>query len=71
MTAKKAELPGPRFLKVGYHYYESRRKEDCPRSRTVPYVRLCGDWLQDAGFAVGQRVRVQVVDQCIVILPDL
>lgn len=26
----------------------------------VPYVRICGRWLQDAGFVIGRYVNVEV-----------
>ena len=58
MAVKKTVLPKPRFLKVGYHYYESQSQERCCSSRRVPNLRLCGDWLQAAGFEVGQKARV-------------
>jgi len=35
----------------------------------VPYLRLRGYWLQQAGFPAGQRVKVHVADGCITIVP--
>ena len=69
MTAKKASLPKSRHLTVGYQVYESRHKNmNCRyRPRQVPFLRLSGDWLSAAGFAVGRKVRIQVTDQGIVI----
>jgi toxic protein SymE len=67
---KKTVLPKPRFLKVGYHYYESQSTERCCSSRRVPHLRLCGDWLQAAGFEVGQKARVQVTKQGITIVAE-
>ena len=26
----------------------------------VPYMRLCGRWLQDAGFVIGRHVKIEV-----------
>ncbi|MBD8249390.1 SymE family type I addiction module toxin [Xanthomonas campestris pv. campestris] len=72
MTAKKTPSPKPRYLTIGYQVYESRHKDrECRyRPRQVPFLRLSGDWLSAAGFAVGQKARIQVTDQGIVILPE-
>ena len=70
MAVKKTVLPKPRFLKVGYHYYESHSQERCCSSRRVPHLRLCGDWLQAAGFEVGQKARVQVTKKGIMIVAE-
>jgi toxic protein SymE len=67
---KKTTQPKPRFLKVGYHYYESQNPERWCSSRRVPYLRLCGDWLQAAGFEVGQKARVQVTKHGIMIVAE-
>lgn len=73
MTAKKttAQLK-PRFLTIGYQYYESLHKDrECRyRPRQVPILRLSGDWLKSAGFAVGQKARVQVTDLGIMIVAE-
>lgn len=61
-----------RTLKVGCHYYESRAKEKDRRFKTrhVPYLRLCGDWLEAAGLKVGQNARVIVTRRGIVIAAE-
>jgi toxic protein SymE len=60
----------PRFLTVGYQYYESQHtdKERRYRARQVPFLRLSGDWLQAAGFTVGQKARVEVTEHGIMIV---
>ncbi len=70
MAAKKTVLAKPRVLTVGYHYYESQSRERWCSSRQVPYLRLCGDWLQAAGFEVGQKARVQVTKRGIMIVAE-
>ena len=72
MTTKKSLSPKPRYLTIGYQVYESRHKDqECRyRPRQVPFLRLSGDWLSAAGFTVGQKARIQVTDQGIVILPE-
>ncbi|KAF1715487.1 hypothetical protein CSC74_12995 [Pseudoxanthomonas yeongjuensis] len=72
MAANKRTFPKLRFLTVGCQYYESQRKDkECrTRPRQVPFLRLSGDWLQAAGFTVGQKARVQVTDDGIMIVAE-
>ena len=72
MTTQRKKLPKPRFLKIGYQYYESQHKNIDSRypPRKVPFLRLSGDWLQAAGFAVGQKARVQVTAHGITIVAE-
>lgn len=70
MSKNQSVCPKPRHLTVGYQYYESRHKnpELQFRPRQIPCLRLSGDWLHAAGFAVGQKARVQVTKQGILIV---
>lgn len=72
MTAKKCLSPKPRYLTIGYQIYESRHKNKQRRyrPRQVPLLRLSGDWLSAAGFTIGQKARIQVTDQGIMVLPE-
>lgn len=72
MAVKEAPLGKQRVLTVGYQFYESRHRDrECRyRPRRVPFLRLSGDWLHAAGFAVGQKARVRVIDESIVIVPE-
>ena len=58
-----------RRLKISYQFSDQHRDGQWVGSRTVPFLRLSGDWLQQAGFEVGQHVHVQVTAQRIVIVP--
>ena len=49
-----------RRLIVGYH---STGKPGVD----LPYLRICGRWLQDAGFVVGRYVNVEVDEGRLVI----
>jgi hypothetical protein len=51
-----------RRLKVGYSI------GDLPGS-DVPCLRLRGRWLQDAGFAIGRNVKVEVSERRLMIEP--
>lgn len=73
MAAKRKTVQSePRFLTVGYQVYVSQHKdiERRTRSRQVPFLRLSGDWLQAAGFTVGQKARVQVTRRGITIVAE-
>lgn len=73
MAVKRTTVqPKPRFLTIGYQYYESqhRDRERRYRPRQVPILRLSGDWLKDAGFNVGKKARVQVTDHGIMIVAE-
>jgi toxic protein SymE len=72
MAEKDRCAPKPRFLTIGYQYYESQHKdrERRYRPRQVPILRLSGDWLKAAGFKVGKKARVQVTDQGIMIVAE-
>lgn len=51
----------PRRLKVSYRQPQSRSSEyRKPDLAPMPYVRLLGRWLDEAGFAIGSGIRVQV-----------
>ena len=72
MAKQHRTAPKPRFLTIGYQYYESQHKdiEHRTRPRQVPFLRLSGDWLQAAGFTVGQKARVQVTERGITIVAE-
>jgi hypothetical protein len=51
----------PRRLKVSYMKPDSRSSEPIkPNLPAMPYVRLRGRWLDEAGFAIGRGIRVEV-----------
>jgi hypothetical protein len=57
-----------RRLKVSYHQPESFRTEPPLRSLLpMPFLRLQGRWLDQAGFAIGAEVRVEVTPGRLVI----
>lgn len=69
MAARIRTPLASRLIKIGYSFYTYRR-DHRPPPPAVPYLRLRGYWLQQAGFAVGQKVSVQVADRCITIVPS-
>lgn len=59
----------PRLLSVSGSCYDYQLNGRWPRPPEVPFLRLRGYWLQQAGFSVGQRVQVHIADQRITIVP--
>lgn len=50
-----------RRLTVSCHYPESRTSRSrCLPATPMPFLRLQGRWLDQAGFAIGNSVRVEV-----------
>ena len=61
-----APSPRTRKLKISHSSYATA---DTRKPRPVPYLRLRGYWLQQAGFEVDQDVRVEIEDGCLRIVP--
>jgi hypothetical protein len=49
-----------RRLRVSYRHPHSRCRVPVHRLAPMPFVHLQGRWLDEAGFAIGAQVRVQV-----------
>lgn len=69
MADHAAVSHNPRTLTITGCRYVYQLHGHWPRPPEVPYLRLRGYWLQRAGFSAGQRVKVQVADGCITIVP--
>jgi toxic protein SymE len=52
----------PRRLTISSRYPNSRARPSAPyvSSAPMPFLRLQGRWLDQAGFAIGAQVRVEV-----------
>lgn len=61
MAARIRVFAARRLLTIGYSFYIHKRSHHRP-PLPVPYLRLRGHWLRQAGFAVGQRVCVDIVN---------
>lgn len=59
----------PRLLSISSSRYDYQLDGRWPHPPEVPYLRLRGYWLQQAGFSAGQRVKVHIADGCITIVP--
>jgi hypothetical protein len=61
----RAEEPKVRYLKLQPFYRES--PTFCNPAKIVPELRLCGNWLQAAGFLPQNYVSVTVMEGLLVI----
>jgi toxic protein SymE len=55
-----------RKLKV---YSKHRPLSSSYNGRIVPELRLCGVWLEQSGFKIGDQVQITIRDQEIIIKP--
>ena len=52
--------PDSRQLTVSYLYQ---------LNSAVPFIRLCGKWLKDAGFSIDDKVVVTIKDNLLILEP--
>jgi hypothetical protein len=57
-AAKGSPTPPPRSLTVGRRYYGTSYATG--QDVFVPFIRLSGKWLEEAGFAEGNQIAVIV-----------
>jgi len=69
MNPQNTPTAKARQLTVGYHYPDRAPRPPNLPSQPVPYLGLCGCWLKDAGFAIGQRIRIEVNEGGLTIEP--
>lgn len=55
-----------RKLKI---YSKYRQSPYSYTGRIVPELRLCGVWLEQSGFKIGEQVQITIKDQEIIIKP--
>ncbi|EQL40453.1 type I toxin-antitoxin system SymE family toxin [Pseudomonas aeruginosa] len=60
-----------RWLKIAADFYPANDKDnDYATARPVPWIRLRGLWLRQAGFEVNENVKVRVMKGCLVITAE-
>ena len=60
-----------RWLKIAADFYPANDKDnDYAPARPVPWIRLRGLWLRQAGFEVNENVKVRVMKGCLVITAE-
>jgi hypothetical protein len=62
---RPVKIPIEKWLTIGKLYYYCTPTKDAPpgtpnSSVTVPWIQMRGRWLNEAGFAIGAKVRVRV-----------
>lgn len=60
-TTSSKDIVNERFLTVGLY------PEPAPK---IPWIRLRGLWLSQAGFKPGTIVRIRIMPGCLVITPE-
>jgi Toxin SymE, type I toxin-antitoxin system len=65
-TTKHRPSTAERRMTIGTAHYPALHGRDPGGDREVPYIRLRGQWLQRAGFTPNGRLRVRVLDGCLV-----
>ena len=53
--------PYARQLTVSYMHQSGKFR--------VPFIRICGKWLEDAGFSVDNKVKITVKDDLLILEP--
>jgi hypothetical protein len=59
MKKIQIEKPYARQLTVSYTHQSGKFR--------VSFIRLCGKWLEDAGFSVNSKVKVTVKDNLLIL----
>ena len=60
-----------RRLKIAADYYPANNRQNgYARSKPVPWIRLKGLWLQQAGFEINEKIRIRVMKGCLVITAE-
>jgi len=55
-----------RKVKIYDHHSQRQSGVYC----TVPKIRLCGKWLKEVGFEVGDNIKIIIMDKCLLIVLD-
>lgn len=67
IVEQKMQEPKVRYLKVQPFYRERRVDFLTCEIREVPQLRLCGDWLEAAGFSPKEYVSVTIMPDLLII----
>jgi len=59
MKDLQIQKPYARQLTVSYMYQSGKFE--------VPFIRICGKWLKDAGFSVDDKVKITVNDNLLIL----
>lgn len=59
-----------RFATIAADYYPPLGEPTHSGDRIIPGIKLRGYWLQQAGFEVNERIRIRVMQGCLVITAE-
>lgn len=59
-----------RFATIAADYYPPLGEPTHSGDRLIPGIKLRGYWLQQAGFEVNERIRIRVMQGCLVITAE-
>ncbi|MCY1373672.1 Endoribonuclease SymE [compost metagenome] len=59
-----------RFATVAADYYPPLGEPSYTSDRIIPGIKLRGLWLQQAGFQVNEKIRIRVMQGCLVITAE-
>jgi len=67
--SKKSNICQLRWIKVNsINYTQPLKNPDQPsKEMCVPWIRMQGLWLQQAGFVINSPVKVRVMEGCVVL----
>jgi hypothetical protein len=66
----KPAMPSERSITVTSTLQTHKTSYGEMRERKVPWIRLRGIWLEQAGFTIGTPVRIRVMSGCLVLTTD-
>ncbi len=70
-TSKKRHFSRTQHIKVIKNYYPEPLKTDVyKRMHPVPQINLKGFWLKEAGFPINAPIKIQAMNECMVITID-
>ena len=75
MAKNHHKSPAPvreRFATIAADCYPPLKSDDsyCQPLRPIPWLRLRGHWLQQAGFGIDQKIRIKVEKNKLVITAE-
>lgn len=59
-----------RFATIAADYYPPLGEPSYTCDRIIPGIKLRGLWLQQAGFKVNEKIRIRVMQGCLVIAAE-
>ncbi|MCE6991300.1 SymE family type I addiction module toxin [Dyadobacter sp. CY323] len=73
-TAKSLPAPKPKILKpkrpdVRSLSIQAKLRRNVYEEKSIPEIKLCGEWLRNLGFEFGEKVKITTMHQLLIIQP--